>query len=82
LILGGGGDITLSRGGQKPFKFMFTWQMERQTFEEVAISPESGPTSTLRRERNIFASDCFRKSPHCFSGIHPAIVIYEQLVLY
>jgi hypothetical protein len=81
LILGGGGDIILSQGGQKPF-FMFTWQMERQPFEEVAISPESGPVSTLRRERNIFASNHFHESPHRFTGIHPAIVIYEQLVVY
>ncbi len=82
LILGGGDDIILSQGGQKPFDFMFTWQMERQPFEEVAISPESGPVSTLRRERNIFASNHFHKSPHRFTGIHPAIVIYEQLVVY
>ena len=61
---------------------MFTWQMERQRFEEVAISPEPGTVRTLRRERKMFASNYFRNSPHCFIRIHPAIVIYEQLVVY
>jgi hypothetical protein len=30
LILGAGGDILLGEDGQKPFQFMFTWQMQRQ----------------------------------------------------
>jgi hypothetical protein len=30
----------------------------------------------------VFASNNFRKPPHCFIGIHLTIVIYEQLVVY
>jgi hypothetical protein len=60
---------------------MFTWQMQWQLFEEVAISPELGTVCALHRERKTFASNCFRKSPRCFIGIHPTIVIYEQLVV-
>jgi hypothetical protein len=52
---------------------MFTWQMERQRFEEVAISPEPGTVSAFRLERKMFASNHLRKSPHCFIGIHLAM---------
>ena len=82
LILGGGGDILLGQSGQKLFQFMFTWQMQRQPFEEVAISPEPGAVSALGRERKMLASNNFRKPPHRFVRIHLAIVIHEQPVVY
>jgi len=82
LILGAGGDILLGQDGQKPFQFMFTWQMQRQPFEEVAISPEASAANALGRERKILASNNFRKSPHRFVRIHSAIVIHEQPVVY
>ena len=72
----------LGEDGQKPFQFMFTWQMQRQPFEEVAISPEPGAVSALGRERKMFASNNFRKPPHRFVRIHLAIVIHEQPVVY
>jgi hypothetical protein len=61
---------------------MFTWQMQRQPFEEVAISPQPDTVSALGRERKVFALNNFRKSPHRFVGIHLANVIHEQLVVY
>jgi len=82
LILGTGGDILLGRDGQKPFQFMFTWQMQRQPFEEVAISPEPGAVSALGRERKMLASNNFRKPSHRFIRIHLAIVIYEQPIVF
>jgi hypothetical protein len=82
LILGAGGDILLGQDGQKPFQFMFTWQMQGQPFEEVAISPEPGAVSALGRERKMLASNSFRKPPHRFIRIHLANVIYEQPVVY
>ena len=82
LILGAGGDILLSQDGQKPFQFMFTWQMQREPFEEVAISPEPGAVSALGCECKMLASNNFRKPPHRFVGIHLAIVIHEQPVVY
>jgi hypothetical protein len=82
LILGDGGDIFFQLKRLETVPVMFTWQMQWQLFEEVAISPEPGTGCTLRRERKMFASDYFHKSPHCFIGIHLAIVIYEQLVVY
>jgi hypothetical protein len=82
LILGAGGDITLGQSGQKPLQFMFTWQLQRQPLKEVAISPEPGTVGALGCERKVFASNNFRKPPHCFIGIHLTIVIYEQLVVY
>jgi hypothetical protein len=82
LILGAGGGILLGRSGETPFQFMFTWQMQRQPFEEVAISPEPGAVSALGRERKMLASNNFRKPPHRFIRIHLAIVIHEQPVVY
>ncbi len=82
LILGAGGDILLGQDGQKPFQFMFTWQMQREPFEEVAISPEPGAVSALGCECKMLASNNFRKPPHRFVGIHLAIVIHEQPVVY
>ena len=73
LILGGGGDILLGQSGQKLFQFMFTWQMQRQPFEEVAISPEPGTVSTLCREHKIFASNNFRELPHHVVRCHLAL---------
>ena len=61
---------------------MFIWQMQRQPFEEVAISPEPGAVGALGRERKVFALNNFRKSPHRFVGIHLAIAIHEQAVVY
>ncbi len=61
---------------------MFTWQMLRQPFEEVAISPESGAVIALCRQRKMLVSNNFRKSPHRFVAIHLAIVIHEQPVVY
>ena len=54
---------------------MFTWQMQRQAFEEVVISPEPGAVGALRGERKMFVSNSFRKSPPRFIRIHLAIVI-------
>jgi hypothetical protein len=82
LILGAGGDMLLSWDGQKPFQFMFTWQMQRQPFEEIAISPEPGALGALCRKRERFASNNFRKPPHCFIRIHLAVSIHEQPVVY
>jgi hypothetical protein len=61
---------------------MFTWQMQREPFDEVAISPEPGAVSALGRERKVFLLNNFRKSPHRFFGIRLAIVIHEQPVVY
>jgi hypothetical protein len=80
--LGAGGDILLGQDGQKPFQFMFTWQMQGQPFEEVAISPEPSAVSALGGERKMLASNNFRKPPHRFIRIHLANVIYEQPVVY
>jgi hypothetical protein len=77
-----GGDILLGQDGQKPFQFMFTWQMQWQPFEEVAISPEPGAVGALGRESKVFASNNLRKPPHRFVGIHLAISIHEQPVVY
>ena len=82
LILGAGRDIVPRPDGQKPFQFMFTWQMQRQPFEEVAISPEPGTISALGCECKIFASNDFLKSPHGFIGLHLGVLIYEQSVVY
>jgi len=82
LTLGAGGDMLLGQDGQIPFQFMFTWQMQRQPFEEVAISPEPGTVGPLCRERKMLASNNFRKPPHRFVRIHLAIVIHEQPVVY
>jgi hypothetical protein len=56
--------------------------MQGQPFEEVAISPEPGAVGALGRERKVFASNNFRKPLHRFVGIHLAIVIHEQAVVY
>jgi hypothetical protein len=61
---------------------MFTWQMQRQPFEEVAISPEPGRVGPLCRERKILAANNFRKSPHRLIRIYLAIAIFEQPVVY
>jgi hypothetical protein len=61
---------------------MFTWQLQRQAFDEVAISPKPDAVSALGRECKVFASNNFRKSPHRFVGVHLAIVIHEQPVVY
>jgi len=79
--LGAGGDILVSRDGQKPFQFMFTWHTQRQPFEEVAISPDPSAARALRRERKMLASNNFRKPPHRFVRVHLAIVIHEQPVV-
>ncbi|MGD1083572.1 MAG: hypothetical protein ABSA47_02335 [Verrucomicrobiota bacterium] len=81
MILDAGGDMLLGQDGQKPFQFMFTWQIQRQPFEEVAISPDPGALSALGRERKVFVSNNFRKPPHRFFGVHLAIVIHEQPVV-
>jgi hypothetical protein len=72
----------LDQDGQKPFQFMFTWQMQRHLFEEVAISPEPGAVSALGRECKMLASINFRKSAQRFVRIHLAIVIHEQPVVH
>jgi hypothetical protein len=82
LILGGGSGILADRDGQKPFQFMFTWQMQGQPFEEVAVSPEPGAVSAPGRERKVFASNHFRKPPRRIVGTHLAILIYKQPVVY
>jgi len=35
---------------------MFTWQMQRQPFEEVAILPVPGAVSALGRERKMLST--------------------------
>jgi hypothetical protein len=82
LTLGPGSDILLGKDGQKPFQFMFTWQMQRQPFEELAMFPEPRAVSALDRERKMLASNNLGKSPHRFGSVHLAIVIHEQPVLY
>jgi hypothetical protein len=82
LTSGAGGDILLGKDGQKPFQFMFTWQMQGQPFEEVARSPEPGAVSALCGKRKMLASNNFRESPHRLVGVHLAIVIHEQPVVY
>jgi hypothetical protein len=79
--LGAGGGILFGQGGQKPFRFMFTWQMQRQPFEELAISPKPSAVSAPGRERKMLASNNLGKSPHRSGSIHFAIVIHEQLVV-
>ena len=81
--MGAGGDILLGQDGQKLFHFMFTGQMQRQPFAEVAISPEPSAVSALGRECKMLASNNFRRSPHRrFIRIDLVIVIYEQPVVY
>jgi hypothetical protein len=82
LILGADGDILLGQDGQKPFEFMFTWQMQRQRFEEVAISPEPGEVNALCRECKMFVSNNFHTSPQCFVRIYLAILIHQQPAVY
>jgi hypothetical protein len=77
-----GGEMVAGETSQKPFQFMFTWQMQRQPFEGVAISPEPGTASALCREREMFASNNSRKFPHRSVRIHSAILIHEQPVAY
>jgi len=45
--MGAGDEMVAGKTSQKPFQFMFTWQMQRQPFEEVATSPEPGAASAL-----------------------------------
>ena len=78
MTLGAGGDILLGKDGQKPFPIMFTWQMQRQPFEAVAMPPEPGAVIALCRECKLFVSNNFRKSPHCFVRIYLAILTHEQ----
>jgi hypothetical protein len=56
--------------------------MQGQPFEKVEISPEPGAAVPLRREGKVFPSNNFRKPPHHFVGIHLAIAIHEQAVVY
>ena len=80
--MGVGGGILLDQDGQKPFQYMFTWPMQRQPYEALAISPEPGAVSALGRERKMLASNNFRKPSHRFIRIHLAIVIYEQPIVF
>jgi len=61
---------------------MFTWQMQRQPFDEMATSPEPGAVIAFCRECKVFASNNFRKPLPCFVRIHLAVVIHEQTVVY
>lgn len=72
LILGADRDIVLSQDGQKPFQFMLTGQMQRQVFEEVAISHAPNTLSPLGCECKMFASNAFLESPHRFLALHSA----------
>ena len=56
--------------------------MQRQPFEEVAISREPGAASSFSRQRKILASNDFGKLPRCFIRIPLAFVILEQLDVY
>jgi hypothetical protein len=80
LILGAGPYILLGQDRQKPFQLMFTLQMQRQPFDEAAISPDPGAVIALCRECKVVVSNNFLKSLHRFVPIHLAIVIYEQPV--
>jgi len=66
----------------KPFPVHVHLAMQRQPFDEVAGSPVPGAASALGRELQDVASNDFRKPPDCFIGIHLAIVIQEQFVIY
>jgi hypothetical protein len=82
LILAAGGDILLGQDCPKPFQLMFTWQMQRQCFEEVAVSPEPGTLGPLFCEGKLLPSNNVPKSPHPFIRCRLAIVIYKQPVVY
>jgi hypothetical protein len=53
LTLDACGDMLLGQDGQKPFQFVFTWQMQRQPFEETAISPEPCAVIAIARNRKV-----------------------------
>jgi len=74
--------MLLCETDQKPFQFMFIWQMQRQPFEEVEISPEPGAASALARECKMLVYNNFRRSPYRFIRIHLPIAIHEQPVVY
>jgi hypothetical protein len=61
---------------------MFTWQMNRQPFEEVAISPEPDAAGALQGECKMLALNNFRKPLDRFIRVQLAIVIHEQPVVY
>jgi hypothetical protein len=82
LILGAGPDILPGQDRQKTFQLMFTLQVQRQPFDEAAISPEPGAVIALRCECKVFASNNFRKPLHCFVRIFLAVLIHEQPVVY
>jgi len=56
--------------------------MKQKSFDVVAISPQPGAITARHRERKMFPSKDFRKPIVRFFGIHPAILIYEPLVVY
>ena len=56
--------------------------MKREPFEVVAKSPESGAAIAFYRECKMFASNNFRKPPHCCARVHLDISIREQPVVY
>jgi hypothetical protein len=59
---------------------MFTWQMQRQPFEEFAVSPEPSAVSAPGRERKILVSNNFRKPPLRFARIPMAIAYTNNLL--
>ncbi len=74
--------LSLGRlSGEKPFKFLFTWQMQRNGFEELAMSPEAGAIIGLGRQCKVLVASNFRKLPHRFIRVQLALVD-EELVVY
>ena len=59
LTLGAGGDILLGQDDQKPFQCMYTWQIQRRPFEEIAISAEPGAAGFAFRDSipRIYGND-------------------------
>jgi hypothetical protein len=82
LTLDAGGDILLVQDGKKSFRFMFTWQMRRQSLKDVAISPESDAVIALCLECKVFASNDFPKAADRFVRTRLANVIHEQPFVY
>ena len=80
--MGAGGDILFGEMSQKTFQLLFTRPTGWKPFEAVALSPEPGAITVLPGERKMLALNNFRKSAHCFIGIHAGILKREPTVTY
>jgi hypothetical protein len=56
--------------------------MKQKFIKVVAISPEPGAITALRRERKMPPPNDLRNTPHHFFGIYSDILIYEPPVAY